>query len=875
MRGLSCLIIMIAAAPAAAQSLKVDVDGDGRVDEVRIEAPGQVVIERAGGGGDLVPFGISGTLGRTSLTATTRRPLLVVAVAQIGNASEAIVMRWQGGEMKELWRGPVGPTAGELTDFVTTIEARPAGVVRWQHRRDLDRCDGVPVELFAEGWDDAARKFRPLRKSVRLPDKMTAVAMTAERADAARSGGWYRVTGGTRMPGAADAGVLLPPRALDDGDPATVWSPMGDGAGDLIRYGTIMKGGKAAAIRIVHGRGAGVRVARLAVLGKDAAYDVSVPEGGAAGGDAFQVALPAPIEGCVTIAITAAHRRGSIGAAAIAELNVLADVELAPGGAEVVLAQQVAKGGITGESAARALAGRGLPAVAALSAELGRADATTRPRLLAALSRIEHPSVTGPLAAALANGELPPGDVVPAAERLARLGPDGVEALRELLRSTAPAPALGDAAKPIAESARLAAAGVLARTEPATLLDAAGRGSAEARAELVRLMAGAGVATLVARARALGADPAPTDPPRPAGDDAARADLWRAVARAAHTANGADRDAAAQAMAEALEATAMTQYELSYRLVAGVGEVGGADEVKRLLKWLRKPHPTMAQAQANALRRVAAGALGTNPAGAARRALAELAADRDAGTRLAAVRGLATEPNAARTGDAPPPSSEDAATQEAADAALAGILARDAWPELRRGAASALALRCQRRGPRAALETAITADAEIDVRVDALTALVTCRADGIAARLLRIADDGKAELALRDRAIALYGQLHAPAPGGVVPAAAIEALLDRLDRWRGQAFSDESALRLAVRTTTALGALGDRRAAPALVAAARDGTFPELQAAAAAALGALGPACPPDARTLLRALAQSEQRGVALAARGAIDRCKK
>ncbi len=286
-------------------------------------------------------------------------------------------------------------------------------------------------------------------------------------------------------------------------------------------------------------------------------------------------------------------------------------------------------------------------------------------------------------------------------------------------------------------------------------------------------------------------------------------------------------------------------YELRYRLVAGLGATGGGAELRGLVAWLGRAGDG---AHARALRRVAANALGVNDAADARQALAALAGDRDAGTRLAAVRALA-----------------EAGDDDAADRAIATILAGDAWPELRRAAASALGVRCQRQAPRDALDAALERDADLAVRVDALTALVTCKADGIAARLLRLADDGKREPDLRDRAIALYGQLG--------PPGATAALLDRLDRWRGQAFSDESALRLAVRATTALGVLGDGKAASALLSAARDGAFPELQAAAATALGALGPACPGDAIPLLRSLAQSEQRSVSIAARGAMKRC--
>lgn len=838
---LSPALVCLLAGAAAAET--VDVDGDGKVDTVRIESTGAIVVERAGGGGAFVPFGLTGTMGKTQLSfggggaGSGRGRPYVVAVAQIGRAWEAVALRWDKGAMKELWRGPVGP-AGDDGEYEVWIEARPSGLVRWQHRSDLDRCDGAPVELFREAWDDATARWKPARPSVRFPD----VTATVKAVPSASLGaGWYRATAVTTAAGAGDAGQLVAPRVLEDGDPRTLWKEDrgGDGTGELFTFRTTMKGGKAAALRVVPGPGAGNRVRALTVLGKGAAYKVELPD--APPGDAVVATFPSPIEGCVTVAITAVDRKGAGNVTSLAELGVIADVELAPGGAEALLAQQVAKGGLAGESAARALAGRGASAVQALTAALDQADATSRPRILAALGKLRHPAVIEPVARALAMGDLPEGDRKATAEMLASLGPDGEHALARVVAD----PKLAYPSMKSDEASRLAAAEVLARTQPLRLLEVAGQGSRGFRAAIVELAAGAGLPALLAWQR--GEHHAPDAEP-PSAD--ARADVWRAIARAAHGASAEPRAEAARAMLADLEATSAMKpgeaYELRYRLVAGLGATGGDAELRGLVAWLGRAGD---HAHARALRRVAANALGVNASTEARQALAALAADRDAGTRLAAVRALAEE------GD-----------DDAGDREIATILAGDAWPELRRAAASALGVRCQRRGPRDALDAALERDADLAVRVDALTALVACKADGIAARLLRLADDGKREPDLRDRAIALYGQLG--------PPGATAALLERLDRWRGQAFSDESALRLAVRATTALGVLGDGKAASALLSAARDGAFPELQAAAATALGALGPACPRDAIPLLRSLAQSEQRSVSIAARGAMKSCR-
>ncbi len=843
------LLVPLSAAAGGAEH-ESDVDGDGKPDLVRIEAPGQIVVERGGGGGQVIPLGLSGELREATLTIAGPGRPFVVATAHIGDGWEGLALRWDAGGLREVWRGPVGP-AGDDGEYEVWIAATAGGLVRWQQRADLTRCDGGPVELFREGWDPRARRFRPIRPGVRIPDKLPVVKATAERGAAgAAAAGWYRVRLGSTQAGADDAGELVAPRALGDGDPATAWREDrgGDGTGELFDVRPATRGGRAAAVRIVPGDGqsaaalaAGNRVARLAVLGKTGSVLIDVPDPVAGGGpgQAYLATLPAPIDGCVTIVIVDVHRgaraRAGTGDTAIAELAVLADVELAPGGAEPLLAAQVAQGGVAGDSAARALATRGAAAVAALTAELGRATGVVRPRLLGALAQLREPGVVAPLAEGLARGELTERRRDDAAARLAELPPAGPAALAALV-------AQADAD----EAGRLAAARALARIDPTAIAGAAGTGSRSFRAAVVALLAPAGAAALVARV------PSATTP-------AARADLWRAAGKAALRADDGARPAVA-AMLTALAGEA--DYQVRYRLVAAIAPVGDATELATLAGWLERVGD---DARGRALRRVGAQGLGHNPVPAARAALTGLAGDRDPGTRLAAVTALALEPRTA----APPPggrpaaAADEPAARAGADRALATVLAGDSWPELRRGAASALGLACQRTGPRTALETATGRDPDVDVRIDALTALVSCRAPGIADRLLQVADDGKAPLPLRDRAIALYAGL----PGEV------GAVLTRFERWRGQAFSDATALRLAVRAAGALGELGDRRAAAPLFDAAQDAAFPELQAAAVTALGMLGPQCPKQAVPLLRSLAQSEERGVALAARGAIGRC--
>jgi hypothetical protein len=91
-------------------------------------------------------------------------------------------------------------------------------------------------------------------------------------------------------------------------------------------------------------------------------------------------------------------------------------------------------------------------------------------------------------------------------------------------------------------------------------------------------------------------------------------------------------------------------------------------------------------------------------------------------------------------------------------------------------------------------------------------------------------------------------------------------------RWRGESLSSAEALALAQSAAATIARLNAPGAARALTDALDDNAFPEIVQAAALALGALGPACPADAKTKLLALAHSEEQ-VAIAARRAAAQC--
>jgi hypothetical protein len=318
------------------------------------------------------------------------------------------------------------------------------------------------------------------------------------------------------------------------------------------------------------------------------------------------------------------------------------------------------------------------------------------------------------------------------------------------------------------------------------------------------------------------------------------ADLWRALGIMARRAPaGAERARAASAIAERLESA--RDYELTYRLVAAAGAI---DEPSTLGAVDAAVEKLRASEDANdiALRRVAIGALDGNRADQAGELLEKSTRDPDPGVREGAVAALAGRPGR--------------------DEALMERLSADRWAHVRRTAAGALGARCERAPPRDALLSAAKTDADTGVRTTSLSALVECRAPGIGNVLVALAADRKQALDVRAHAIRLIGQL-----GDKTLA---PELIDRFSELRKQSWSKESAIRLAATAATAMCKLDAPSVVPSLSKAARDDTFPLIQAASVSALACY---CPKGSARLFSRLESSTHRAVSIAARGAKDRC--
>lgn len=851
-------------APAAVAEERVDVDGDGVADVIRIENPPAVSVQLTGTRGpsssQWKPFATSqGALVSGTITTGSGKRFggrrVIVATAELvpgGRApGQAMILSFTGTELTTLWEGQVG-SQGHDGDYRVVVEATPQGIVRYQSRDDVRRCDGKPVHLFAEAWDFGQSRFRPVFNPVSMPADAPALVATRTppRGSAPASGVVFRTQAASSQDGAAHAGELAPPRELDDGDSRTVWreGTGGDGRGELITLTAPIEAA-IVGVRMVPGDASsqdlfvrGNRLARAGLLiDERAAFWIELPvdparEGRA--GEPYWVTLPEGVRGrCVTLIIDKVYAgRGASargGDTALADLAVLTDLDMSEDGPDSALVAQALAGGSGGEAAARLLGARGPLATAAILSALrhsGRTD-EERLRLRRVLARTGDPRAADQLVEALAAPELGSSDRRLFATALGRMGGEAIAPLGALL-------AAGDAEGRARREAARVLAGLADPRAQEALLGAAGAGDRELRLAVA-------VALGQRTSREMPALVAAMSRAEAAGDSAREADLVRALGLMARHAEPAEQGVAAEVLIARLGAA--SGYELLYRLL---GAAAGLDH-EALLDSLGAALARTASAdtaEARALRRVTATGLARNRGGRARALLIALAADADPGVRAVAVDSLGQREDL------------DAAT----DQALIGRLGGDGWPRIRRAAASSLARRCGQVEPVAtALGQAVDSDADVEVRRAALGALVECRAPGIAVRLVAVARDERAPLGLRERAVTLM-----PVLGDRELAGALVSLFASL---RKRAWSDKDAIELAASVAVAMGRLGGAGVVEPLLAAAREGSFPEIQAAALTGLGEL---CVPAALPLFERLRSDSQRGVAIAARGAYNRCR-
>lgn len=813
------------AAPVA--TAKLDVDADGAPEDLELGADG--VLQIRGKRPASIKVAPSARAGRIS--ATQRGRALIVVEITSSKGSEAAILGARGTAWRELLRVPVGGV-GLDADYSVAIEARAEGVLRYQLRPGIRRCDGKPTLLFPEKLDVDKLRFVRVQPPVDVDPGAPTLAAKLDPAPTLVPL-LYQARAASHQPGQTDAGGLGLPRELDDGKLDTAWrEELGsDGRGQFFTFEPRAAGVEARQIRIVNGHHASAqslrasrRLREIAIVTSAGSWRVALPDpAGDPLGTAHVIDLPQSIKGCVSIVIESTQ--GPDGAAtAISSLEVFADGERAGGGGDAMLARMLAEGKVDTTNVAAALGRRGPAGVLAIETELGKTtDAGARRRLVGALVKIKDPSAMATLAKAARSGWVHDKDLLDVIRALA--AGNQVHALRDLAREN------------LATEYRVAAAAGISAKTPAgfeVLVELAGEGPPALRRMVIEQLAPAPASSLVSAANGT-------------SEAAAAGDLWRALTRHARH-DAPSRPEAIAAMTAALATT--PDYERRYRLVDGLGAHGDAAALRTLDAFLRGLPPGP---HSSALRQVAVRALASAPRAEAVTLVVDLARDADPGVRLAtlaALAGSATDAAGPWHG-AGGPDTIDRVIVNALDSKT------ERWPEVRRRAAEALASRCQRSGPRYALLAAVDRDPSLDVRARSLNALVECRAEGIRELLPTIWNHAKAPTKMRTYAVDLSVALGDAALGA--------QLVARLKQWRGEAIADPAALELAKSAAVAIGRLRPPGAAAALIDALGDSAFPEIVSAAALGLGALGKACPPDAKAALEAIVREGSQAAASA----------
>ena len=694
--------------------VSLDVDRDGEPEALVLERSGQLRIdgELQGTGGWLtVPPEEIGQVGFEAQQVGERRVVVVRAEHQGRPSADAAV--WlQGEPARLLWAGVVGPQ-GVDGEWSRVLQVTGQGIVVYEERPGVTRCDGAPSLLFPLRYDFQEGRMRPVSAPLEVPADAT--PLTARRGLAPSGLGddvpaaFFRATAASSQPGATSAAALAPPREIDDGDPSTTWSENTGGFGRGTFVTLRSRGGtrEVRALRLVHGE-TGPPLARALVLVDKRAFDVSFPRGIAGGPSPLWIELPAPVRAdCVSLVIADVHGGAAAkkGRTAIGELAVLT----ADDGGDVLgaLARRLLESDRHRTSALRVLEARPAEGTAVLLRALdGTTDAKQRTRGRVALAHLADPGAVPELARALAE-ESDPSVYADALGRMAAY--DRLAAV--LTASDASVQARQSAARVLGE-----------RGQTAPLVAVLGEGPRALRRTVIHALVGmdslAPEIFSVIEATSGGAK---------------EIDAWGTlVLRAREHSVPAD----IAALVRVRLATA-TDVELRYRLAQMAGALA-SEAARSLLGADGDP----------VLRRVLVDEL---PRGTGELAALALGDD-DPGVRIAAARKL-----------------ESAKLGPSAVNKLAALLRDDRWPVVRRHVAHALRQSC---GAAAedALYAAAASDPSPDTRRVAIAGLVECEATAIDDWLLALVANESASAELRVYAAEQLGVLGRPGlAAAVVP----------------------------------------------------------------------------------------------------------
>ena len=156
----------------------------------------------------------------------------VVARVTTPRGDEAFVLTRSGPSWQIAWRGEVGGV-GLDAEYAVEVAGTPAGVLRYQTRPGVRRCDGKPAYLFPEGFDGSA--FRRRKPPVDIPADAAVLTAKAD-ADKIAAPMMYSAKWASIEAGADDAGSLAKPTELDDGRADTAWHLAADPEGQFFTF---------------------------------------------------------------------------------------------------------------------------------------------------------------------------------------------------------------------------------------------------------------------------------------------------------------------------------------------------------------------------------------------------------------------------------------------------------------------------------------------------------------------------------------------------------------------------------------------------------------------------------------------------------------
>ena len=627
------------------------------------------------------------------------------------------------------------------------------------------------------------------------------------------------------------AARILPPTAVNDGNPATAWSSAGDGRGQLLTARS--SGGFAiTGLRVLPGDAsseknfsASAKPRHLTLIfGRDPSQNIEVELAEDADGGArrfrepFWIALPKPVaSSCLTVVVRDVTSPKT--AMSIADIDVMTELD----GPEAIdrLVTSLSQG--TSCSARQPLLVRlGAPALAKVSSAIAHlAPGSGRECLVEAL------------AALVGAGIAPTADTATALVTASRgSSPTEEQAIFKLL-PTLPAPPVEAVASILLEDKwpdtdRERAARLLASLDSpearAKLLVAVGRGSAEIRRTMRSMVSRLKKPALASVLAAFDATPAT--------DNGRRADFLPILGVIAARETDA-RPAVLAALRAPLHGEA--SFEERARAIQGLGLVHDAAALDDLID-VRTHNAD------GVLRSLAVNELAGADEPTILPALREALDDADPRVRESAATGLGHK------GD-----------KSAADRLISGAK-QEPWPEVRRAEIAALGEMCVPQGSELMIR-ALQRDVD-DVRQAALVGLAHCHGTRATPLLLRVLGRLPESADMRSLAARLLADRKDPKTE--------HALVEILSRLVAESQADISLEGVIADTAVTLATWGGREAISALVGLLSDAR-PSVQRMAVEALGV---ACDPGAgAAALRAAAGSKDEAVSIPASAAAARC--